>query len=109
MGDREKADRFLSQLKCYYLANIGVLEFNSWIWKVVIACTYIQGPLVDKWVDRVVDWLSWLDPLIDDIEDVWDQFLDAFAEQFQDSQKGECTRTGLENIKMSWPLIDQYI
>ena len=50
-----------------------------------------------------------MDPAIDDIEDVWDQFLDAFAEQFQDSQKGECTRTGLENIKMTWPLIDQYI
>jgi hypothetical protein len=30
-GDREKADRFLSQLKHYYLANIGVPEFNSWI------------------------------------------------------------------------------
>ena len=56
-----------------------------------------------------MDWLLWLDPLIDNIEDVWDQFLDAFAEQFQDSQKGERTRTGLENIKMTWPLIDQYI
>ena len=56
-----------------------------------------------------MDWLSQLDPAIDDIEDVWDQFLDAFAEQFQDSQKGEHARTGLENIKMTWPLIDQYI
>ena len=28
-GDREKADRFLSQLKHYYLANIRVPEFNS--------------------------------------------------------------------------------
>ena len=108
-GDREKADRFLSQLKRYYLANIGVPEFNSWIRKVVIACTYIQGPLVNKWVNRAVDWLSRLDPAIDDIEDVWGQFLDAFAEQFQDSQKGECARTGLESIKMTWPLIDQYI
>ena len=45
----------------------------------------------------------------DDIEDVWDQFLDAFAEQFQDSQKGERAHTGLESIKMTWPLIDQYI
>ena len=62
MGDREKADRFLSQLKRYYLANIRVPEFNSWIQKFVIACTYIQGPLVDKWVDRAVDWLSQLDP-----------------------------------------------
>ena len=108
-GDREKADRFLSQLKRYYLANIGVPEFNSWIRRVVIACTYIQGPLVDKWVDRAVDWLAQLDPLIDNIKDVWDQFLDAFAEQFQDSQKGECACTGLENIKMTWPLVDQYI
>ena len=49
-GDREKADCFLSQLKQYYLANIGVPEFNSWICKVVITCTYIQGPLVDKWI-----------------------------------------------------------
>ena len=46
---------------------------------------------------------------IDDIEDVWDQFLDAFAEQFQDSQKGKHARMGLKNIKMTWPLIDQYI
>ena len=108
-GDREKVDRFLSQLKQYYLANIRVPEFNSWIRKVVIACTYIQGPLVDKWVDRAVDWLLRLDPAIDNIEDVWDQFLDAFAEQFQDSQKGERTRMGLKSIKMTWPLIDQYI
>ena len=50
-----------------------------------------------------------LDPLIDDIKDVWDQFLDTFTEQFQDSQKDECARTELENIKMTWPLIDQYI
>ena len=57
----------------------------------------------------MVDWLLQLDPLIDNIEDVWDQFLDAFAEQFQDSQKGERTCTSLENIKMTWPLIDQYI
>ena len=56
-----------------------------------------------------MDWLSRLDPLIDDIEDVWIQFLDAFAEQFQDSQKGERAHTGLESIKMTWPLIDQYI
>jgi hypothetical protein len=110
-GEREKADRFLSQLKRYYLANLGVPEFNSWIQKVVIACTYIQGPLVDKWVDRAVDWLLRLDPLIDDIKDVWTQFkfLDAFADQFQDSQKGERACTGLESIKMTWPLIDQYI
>ena len=91
------------------MANIGVPEFNSWIRKVVIACTYIQGPLVNKWVDGAVDWLSRLDPVIDDIEDVWDQFLDAFTEQFQDSQKGKRTHTGLESIKMTWPLIDQYI
>ena len=47
--------------------------------------------------------------MTDDIEDVWDQFLDAFVEQFQNLQKGERARTGLESIKMTWPLIDQYI
>ena len=108
-GDRTKAERFLSQLRRFYLANLGVPEFQSWIRKVVIATTYIQGPLVDGWIEGIIDWISQLNPQTDDIEDIWDQFLDGFCDQFQDTQKGERARAGLESIKMKWPLIDQYI
>jgi hypothetical protein len=38
--DRTKVDQFLSQLRRFYLANLGVPEFQSWICKVVIATTY---------------------------------------------------------------------
>jgi hypothetical protein len=88
-GDRTKADRFLSQLCRFYLANLGVPEFQSWIRKVVIATTYIQGPLVDGWIEGIIDWISQLNPQTDDIEDIWDQFLDGFRDQFQDTQRGE--------------------
>ena len=108
-GDRTKADRFLSQLRRFYLANLGVPEFQSWIRKVVIATTYIQGPLVDGWIEGIIDWISQLNPQTDDIEDIWDQFLDGFRDQFQDTQKGERARAGLETVKMKWPFIDQYI
>ena len=89
-GDQQKADRFISQLKRYYLANHRVPEYNLWICKVVIACTFIQGALIDSWVERIVEWLERLNPPGDDIRDVWEQFLYEFLEQFQDMQKGEC-------------------
>ena len=82
-GDRTKADRFLSQLHHFYLTNLGVPEFQSWIRKVVIATTYIQGPLVDGWVEGIIDWISQLNPQTDNIKDIWDQFLDGFRDQFQ--------------------------
>jgi Retrotransposon gag protein len=108
-GDCTKADWFLSQLRCFYLANLGVPEFQSWMRKVIIATTYIQGPLVDGWVEGIIDWISQLNPQTDDIKDIWDQFLDGFCDQFQDTQKGERARAGLESIKMKWLLVDQYI
>jgi hypothetical protein len=40
---------------------------------------------------------------------VWDQFLDTFARQFQDSGAEQQARNDLAKHTMRWPLIDQYI
>ena len=46
---------------------------------------------------------------MDNIPLMWDQFLDEFRAQFQDTQKADRARIKLENLKMQFPNIDQYI
>jgi len=53
--------------------------------------------------------LDALDPLVDNIPAVWDQFLYEFSAQFQDSQKEGRAWQKLENLQMKFPDIDRYI
>ena len=54
-------------------------------------------------------WLDVLHPQIDNIPDVWDQFLDEFQAQFQDLSAAEKARQQLERLHMSGYEIDEYI
>lgn len=55
------------------------------------------------------NFLDLLDPVMDNILAVWDQFLTEFQEQFQDTQQENWVRTQIKNHKMKFPEIDQYI
>jgi hypothetical protein len=50
-----------------------------------------------------------LDPLIEDVPDIWTNFLLEFRKQFQDTQAEERARLQIEGMKMKWPDINQYI
>jgi len=54
-------------------------------------------------------WIDALDPAIDDIELVWEQFQTEFTEQFTDLQQQQRARLDLNNCRMKFPEIDQYI
>ena len=54
-------------------------------------------------------WLDTLHPQNNDIPDVWDQFLDEFQVQFQDSSVAERACQQLERLCMSRYEIDEYI
>src|SRR6266850_661163 len=54
-------------------------------------------------------WIDALDPAVDDIELVWEQFQMEFTEQFTDSQQQQRARLDLDNCRMKFPEIDQYI
>jgi len=54
-------------------------------------------------------WVDALDPAIDDIPLVWEQFQTEFMEQFTDSQQQQCARLDLDNCRMKFPEIDRYI
>jgi hypothetical protein len=50
-----------------------------------------------------------MDPVADNVPDVWDTFLVEFATQFQDSSREERARIDIEKCFMRYPYIDEYI
>jgi len=70
--------------------------------------TTAQPPLVAEWHKNIGEWIDGLTPQ-DNILAVWEQFLDEFATQFQDSQQAQRAMIELKQLKMKWPNIDQYI
>jgi hypothetical protein len=55
--------------------------------KVSIALTLIQRPQVAKWVRDVRTWIDSLDQINNDVQLVWDMFIQEFTKHFTDSQE----------------------
>jgi Retrotransposon gag protein len=54
-------------------------------------------------------WIDSLDPVNDDIQEVWTTFVQEFNDHFTDSQSQQRARIDLDRCKMRFPDIDQYI
>ena len=106
--DRTKSEAFLDALKAYFCLNHQVPTFNSYLTKIALALTLIQGPLVQEWTRTIGDWLNDRDPLREDKRNTWDQFTHQFMVSFTDTQKDQRARNQLENLRMKWPEINQY-
>jgi hypothetical protein len=108
-GDHTKANDFIEEIKGYLRLNQDVAGYNSPIKKVAFTLTLIKGSEVAGWTHDIGAWIDTLDPVADNVADVWDQFLIEFATQFQDSSHKERARIDLENCCMRYPYIDEYI
>src|SRR5712672_351553 len=80
---------------------------GSFIQRAAFALTLIQGLLVAEWTRAIGAWLDTLQS-VDDIPAVWDQFLVEFSNQYQDTQRQQCTRAELKALYLKWPEINQY-
>jgi len=69
----------------------------------------MHGTQIAGWKCDVGNFLDTLDPVLNNIPDVWNQFLHEFTEQYQDSQKENQARAQLKNCHMKFPEIDDYI
>ena len=108
-GDRLRADDFIEEVKGFLRLNQDVTGYNSPIKKVVFTLTLMHRPQIARWKPDVGNFLDTLDLIHNNIQDVWNQFLHEFAEQYQDSQKENRARAQLENCHMKFPEIDDYI
>src|SRR6267142_5138018 len=109
MGNRAKAQDFLDKVLGYFHANRGVAGFESPMRKVSITLTMIKGSKVAGWVCDMGQWVDSLDPAIDDIELVWEQFQTEFTKQFTNSQQQQCAQLELDSCRMRFLKVDQYI
>ena len=108
-GDRSKADDFIEEVKGYFHLNANIAGYNSPYKKVAFTLTLIKGEEPAQWVQNMGNWLDMLDPIADNVKDLWDQFLKAYAYQFQDSQAAQQARTKLKNCRMTNNNYDDYI
>jgi hypothetical protein len=108
-GDRKLARTFLDQLVHYFRANVRVPGLNLPIRKVSIALTLFQGQQTAAWVRDMGAWIDSLDPVNDDIQEVWTTFVQEFNDHFADSQSQQRARLQLDQCKMRFPDVDQYI
>jgi Retrotransposon gag protein len=107
--DRKNARIFLNNLLGYFRASSRVPGLNSPIQKVSIALTLIQGPQVAMWVRDIGTWIDSLHQVDDDVQLVWDTFIQEFTEHFMDSQEQQRARLDLDRCKMRFPEVNQYI
>jgi hypothetical protein len=107
--DRARADNFIKEVKGYLRLNQDVAGYNSPIKKVTFTLTLIKGAEVAGWTRDLGAWIDTLDPVADNLPDVWDTFLIKFATQFQDSSREERAHINLENCRMRYPYVDEYI
>ena len=104
-GDREKADDFVDALKHYLRLNRETPPLNTYIGKVALALTLIQGPEV---VDFTREQGNILDNAFED-RDVWDDFIAAFEARFQDTQRETKAMIALERLKLERDHVDKYV
>ena len=87
--DQSKADDFIEEVKGYFCLNANVAGYNSPYKKVAFTLTLVKGEEMAQWVQNMGNWLDMLDPVADNVKDLWLQFLEAYAYQFQDSQAAQ--------------------
>jgi Zinc knuckle/Retrotransposon gag protein len=107
-GDRTKSEGFVDLLKSYFRLNHRVPAFQSYLTRIALALTLIQGPLVQEWTRHLGNWLDRRHPMLDDILDTWDQFIAQFEAAFTDTQRDQRARSQLNSLRLKWPEIDQY-
>ena len=108
-GDRSKADDFIKEVKGYFCLNTNVPGYNSPYKKVAFTLTLIKGDEPAQWVWNMGNWLDTLNPVADNIEDLWLQFLEAYAYQFQDSQAAQRAWNELKTCRMMNNNYDEYV
>ena len=108
-GDCTKATEFIEEVKGYIQLNQDVPGFNSPIKKAARTLTLIKGSEVAGWVRNMGHWIDQLNPTLDNVPFIWEQFLQEFARQFHDSQQQDRACIKLENLRMVFPDIDRYI
>jgi hypothetical protein len=96
-------------LEGYFLLNQEVQRYRSPIHKTAFALTLIKGKEVSGWARDMRGWVANLDPVLQNIPEVWETFVNAFNEQYSDTQAVIRAQAKMDELKMTYPHVDKYI
>src|SRR6266849_7142876 len=108
-GDRIQAEQFMEEVRTYLRLNNDVVGFDSPIKQVYFTLSCMKGDDVAGWVRDVGEVVEQLDPINDNIPEVWNWFVVEFTNQYMDSAREDRAQAKLETLKMKDSLIDEYI
>ena len=108
-GDWSKANDFIEEVKGYFHLNANVPGYNLPYKKVAFTLTLVKGEETAQWVQNMGNWLDMLNPIADNVKDLWLQFLEAYAYQFQDSQAAQRAQNNLKSCRMTNNNYDEYV
>src|SRR6266436_3404590 len=92
----------------YLTLNDDVAGFKSPKKKVVLVLTFMQGPEVEEWTRRMLQWIQQISDE-SNTEFVWRVFQRRFYRCFTNTQADSTARKNLTQLKMRFPDIDSYI
>src|SRR6266436_2662853 len=98
----------MNEVEKYLTLNYDVAGFNSPKKKVVLVLTFMQGPEVEEWTRRMLQWIQQI-PDESNTDHVWRVFQRRFYHRFTDTQSDSTARRELTHLKMRFPDIDSYI
>ena len=113
-GKRANAENFLNQFRRYKLMNKGNKVMSEPFLRILTALSYIQGTLVEDWVNAQDEWLEKrVDPtqrghLARSDEALWLEFVDNFKSAWKDTSKVQTAYDKLMKLTMDGWDIDNY-
>jgi hypothetical protein len=113
-GDRSRSDVFWNEFRCYRLLNRNNESVKVPFFRVLMALSYIRGPLVEGWVNaRDEELEKRVDPtrrtsVGEDDEVLWDEFEAHFKLAWKDTAKTQNTYNKLMRLTMQNYDIDTY-
>ena len=108
-SNRAKAESFINEVQEYLRLNADVAGYNSPMKKVVLTLMLMKGLEIAGWRRNMGLWIDRLDPLRDNIPNLWTQFLQEFQNQFQDTLGPDKACQELQSLTMKGTAIDDYI
>ncbi len=99
----------MKEVRTYLRLNNDIAGFDSPIKKVYFTLSCMKGDDIAGWTRDVGEVIEQLDPINDNIPEVWDRFLVEFANQYMDSAREDQAQAKLKTLKMKDGLIDEYI
>jgi len=120
-GQQKNTQKFVKEFTLWKMCNLRNEAMTNPFQRIMLALSYIKGPCVDNWVAKTSDdmvrkvfgdpqAIPPIQPIYaDNNENLWNEFVNDFAQAFVDTAAAEQAYADLSKLEMKGDKIDKYI